>query len=178
MTNLNEVEPLVAKRYPGASVLIDTWRQFRPHQIFQEIARRVRFIEEMAEFDPNNISGPFIENLSNYNDGILFFRGRNRLRGFAQIDAPSVGQSLKYVTVDRGGEYSVGAEHNIYAIALDNHGFYGKLRELGPVSLGDITSIGDNSNLRSRVFEHIENEKGGRKSLLSWAPQVNPYIKG
>ena len=117
----------------------------------------------MAEFDPNNISGPFIENLSNC-DGILFFRGRNRLRGFAQIDAPSVGQSLKYVTVDRG-EYSVGAEHNIYAIALDNHGFYEKLRELGPVSLGDITSIGDNSNLRSRVFEHIENERRKKVSV-------------
>ncbi len=95
-----------------------------------------------------------------------------------QLSATVIRHGAGFVHPKQGGPGSdVVEEQGFYSIALDRRGFYGQFRNRGPVFLGDAESIRTSAQLRTRVKEHIKNERDGRKSLLSWAKDTNPYIK-
>lgn len=156
--------------------LSDTWRKFKAQNILLELPKRLAVVTE--------IEGRFGQTdgleLSIVNPQRRLFI-RKKPEGWEHLESFSIIRELIATAISeipsKSGSRTTYVEKKFYTLAFDIHGFYGRYRDHGAVFLGDEAAIGNSIRLRSRVFEHIENEKGGRKTLLSWAKESNPYIR-
>ena len=143
--------------------LYGAWNSFRVESVLHGLRKNYKFVKEMHEWEPHEITELYVFDDS----GSSIFK--KRPDGFKQIGERRIVKGLGFgIRQTSGDNMPWNFDRPIYTIVLDEKGFYGRYRDLEALFIGETHAVRGFRDLRLRVNEHIEHEKGGRKSLLDW----------
>lgn len=144
--------------------IYENWNSFRVESVLLGLRKNYKFVAQIHAWDPNEITDLYV-----FENTRIPWPFHKKPDGFGQIGERHIIKGLGFDIRQSGGSDGLWPMTNpIYTVGLDERGFYGRYRNLEAIFIGETQAMRGFRDLRLRVNEHIEHEKGGRKSLLNW----------